>query len=534
MSSMKNAQLVNNKIEIQLTKKDIRRTVPQLHKIKDLTYNKQTEEYKCNNTIENITILHDSGFRLDLNLSREYILSQPNEWRNTEVPNGYNGLWEHQIEALKFIKYHNGRALLSIIMGGGKTATALSYAKMEGITKILVICPSIVKSGWKEEKKQWLEAEVDAQVIAGRSKVKIEKDVVIINYDIIDAHVDNLLKYGFELIIIDECQVIKNNGEKEKHTEDDGTVFYTHSGVRYRACKKIANKTSKIIALSGTPIINRSAEFFNILNILRPNVFRKRSDFLDRYCDPKFDGFAWNYKGCSNERELNRILQHIMFRRSVVRGVTQAILTPIITDDTSIENYENYCTKIDHIPMSDQAKFEKKMIKSYELKKKQVYAFIDNVLENGEKVVVFAIHKKIVNDIQKHYKSVAVKINGEVSPKQKEINKNAFINDPQIKILTANIESAGTGLDGLHKVCSKGVMLEYPYSPKVFDQVTGRLCRINGSAIVNFYCFILRGAPEELFFRILDRKRKAIDKVVDNALTPDELLLIEQMKKYGK
>ena len=60
------------------------------------------------------------------------------------------------------------------------------------------------------------------------------------------------------------------------------------------------------------------------------------------------------------------------------------------------------------------------------------------------------------------------------------INKQKIVKDWQVsknQFLFANMESAGTGIDGLQNVCSNMAIIELPWRPSDLSQVIGRLDR---------------------------------------------------------
>ena len=56
---------------------------------------------------------------------------------------------------------------------------------------------------------------------------------------------------------------------------------------RSKVLGPILTYAKRCVLISGTPMLNRPVEMFNLLNILRPDAFQKFKDFTDRYCDPK-------------------------------------------------------------------------------------------------------------------------------------------------------------------------------------------------------------------------------------------------------
>ena len=70
--------------------------------------------------------------------------------------------------------------------------------------------------------------------------------------------------------------------------------------------------------LTGTPALAKPKDLFNLLHIIRPDIFTNFRDFGFRYCDPKQSRFSrgLDYDGASNLRELHYLLKnYIMIRR---------------------------------------------------------------------------------------------------------------------------------------------------------------------------------------------------------------------------
>ena len=94
--------------------------------------------------------------------------------------------------------------------------------------------------------------------------------------------------------------------------------------------------------LSGTPILAKPVEIYNIIRCVRPDIFDKFTDFSERYCEAKRGPFGWDYTGASNIKELNYILNSIMIRR-LKKDVLKELppkkrqKVPIATDESVIK-----------------------------------------------------------------------------------------------------------------------------------------------------------------------------------------------------
>ena len=78
----------------------------------------------------------------------------------------------------------------------------------------------------------------------------------------------------------------------------------------------ILREMKRIILISGTPMLARPEEIFNLLHIIRPDIFTNFMKFAARYCDPKKSRYGKDYSGACHIRELNYLItKHIMIRR---------------------------------------------------------------------------------------------------------------------------------------------------------------------------------------------------------------------------
>lgn len=77
------------------------------------------------------------------------------------------------------------------------------------------------------------------------------------------------------------------------------------------------SQCKRAIVLSGTPAVSNPHELFNLLKIIRPDIFIDPREFGIRYGNPEYNFFKkdFEYKGSCNEKELNAVLKHHMIRR---------------------------------------------------------------------------------------------------------------------------------------------------------------------------------------------------------------------------
>ena len=103
----------------------------------------------------------------------------------------------------------------------------------------------------------------------------------------------------FKVMIADEAHMLKNWKTR-----------------RVQSLMPILMGAKRVILISGTPIISKPQEIYNLLKILRPDITPPFPDYASRYCDPKPSPYGLDYSGNSCLKELNFLLtSSVMIRR---------------------------------------------------------------------------------------------------------------------------------------------------------------------------------------------------------------------------
>lgn len=137
----------------------------------------------------------------------------------------------------------------------------------------------------------------------------------------------------------------------------------------------------------------------------------------------------------------------------------------------------------------------------------------------GGKMVVFAHYKMTIANIVKRFQRYgAVGYNSEVSDKQKEKNKERFIEDRDCKLIAIQYVSGGKGLDGLQHVSHTALCAEPCRQPRDFHQAIRRLRRRGQRKRVHVLLPIARGTVQVKGFNALLDNDTLINQVVRNAI----------------
>lgn len=455
----------------------------------------------------------------------------------------------YQMDYLYYAINH-GNHVNGSSVGTGKSLSSIFYVEILDLFPCMVVCPASVKSGWLRE---WKEANPNRQVsvISTTSPAEdFDADVLVINYDIlgrrtekngktsIEIRLDGMKKKTFSLVIADEIHFLKNR-----------------KSIRSKTFKKLTGKSSAVIGLTGTLIMNRPAELLNILALIGRLKEIAPDDpyhhyFFERYCNMKETFFGMDLTGASNIKELNDLLTkccyfHVSKRDALkeLPPVTENMIECEITNKKAYKAAEEDLLEFIFKHFKDEERVEKAARAEYlvkmnllkqlslEGKVKAIKKWIEEWLEANEddKLLVFGSHSTILKDIQKFFKNSLLVI-GETTGKKREKVLSDFSSDPSKRLLFANIGCLGTGVDGLQKVCSNMAILELPPRPSDLVQVIGRLERSGQENPVTIQYLLSPETIDQDLWEMLKGKKDVTD-MLNKGFQDDTSLMILQKYK---
>lgn len=235
------------------------------------------------------------------------------------------GMKNYQIESVAFIE-KNRRVILGDEQGLGKSLVGITCIDPPAI----VVCPATLKHNWVNEIAKW-RPELISLVITGGSPPPIPErrraNVFIINYDIVEKHVDWLVKIGAKTLIADEAHYLKNLGARwdsklRMHAPSDS------SPRRAKAFYELHRDIPKLILATGTPVMNRTKELFPLLHLCNKQEWNNQIAFQKRYCGAfekeTPNGVVLDANGRTNSDELHkRITSRYLIRHTKAMVLTE-------------------------------------------------------------------------------------------------------------------------------------------------------------------------------------------------------------------
>ena len=303
------------------------------------------------------------------------------------------------------------------------------------------------------------------------------------------------------------------------------------NSVRTRAAYKLVKNSDDIFGLSGTLAMNRPVEVKQPLIVIKRfnDIFPDVRKFELRYCNAKATEYGWDVKSSNNLIELNSILRHFCYIRREKRDVLKE-LPPVadsyiycdISNKREYRKAENdlidYLSEID-IERAQKAQNAKHLVMLSTLRKlsikgkiKAIEVFLKEWMESneGKKILVFGHHREPLQDLSKRFDSLLLQ--GGTNAKKKQQIKEKFM-ESKVPVLFANLESAGTGMDGLQEVCSNIVFIEFPDRSTDLDQAISRLERMGQQESMNVYYTICKDTIDMHLLDFINSKRKVTEAV---------------------
>ncbi len=209
-------------------------------------------------------------------------------------------LLPYQLDGIAFA-VSAGRAVLADEMGLGKTIQGVGaaelFAREADIKRVLVVCPTSLKSQWRNEIERF--SDRDVQIVAGANAKRgpqyaSDAFFTICNYEQVLKDILHVERTAWDLIILDEGQRIKNWESKTS-----------------RIIKGLRSRFA--LVLSGTPLENRLDDLHSIAAFIDPHQLGPSFRFLHRHQRRDPDGKLLGFKQLDDLRER---LRPILLRRT--------------------------------------------------------------------------------------------------------------------------------------------------------------------------------------------------------------------------
>ncbi|HZG92382.1 MAG TPA: DEAD/DEAH box helicase [Pseudonocardia sp.] len=455
-----------------------------------------------------------------------------------ELPAGFRAelrpYQQRGVSWLAFLARIGLGACLADDMGLGKTVQLLALEAHERaggpLAPTLLLCPMSLVGTWVREAARFAP---DLRVLAHHGPTRhrgpelaeraVAHDLVVTTYATATRDADDLGAVGWHRLVLDEAQAVKNS--RAGHA---------------RAVRRFA--AGHRVALTGTPVENRLAELWSIMDVLNPGLLGTADGFRARFAVPierHDDGEAAGLlRRITRPYVLRRvktdptviddlpekieITQHYRLTReqaSLYRTVVDDMMEKI-ADSEGIERRGNVlaamaklkqvCNHPAHL-LHDGSAIGRRSGKIIRLEE-----ILGEILDEGDRVLCFTqfteFGSMLVPHLSARFDTEVAFLHGGTSARRRDEMVTRFQAGDGPSILLLSLKAGGTGLT--LTAANHVVHLDRWWNPAVENQATDRAFRIGQRRSVQVRKFVCPGTIEERIDEMITRKRALSDLVV--------------------
>jgi SNF2 family DNA or RNA helicase len=398
-------------------------------------------------------------------------------------------------------------------------------AREAGISRVLVVCPTSLKSQWLNEVKRF--SSRTASLVLGGAKDRPEQYAspaffTICNYEQVLRDILSIEQHRWDLIILDEGQRIRN---WEAQTT--------------RVIKSLRSRFA--LVLSGTPMENRLEELFSVMQFVDGRKLGPAFRFFNRYRIQDEKGAVLGYQHLD---ELRERLRPVLLRRTKELVLQQlpprnTEIIHIAPTDEQISLHaahmqivvsitrKKYLTEMDLLRLrqallmcrmtADSTALVDKQHPGYSSKLQALDELFEQMfVDSSRKAVVFSEWTSMLNLIEPLLTRRGirfVRLEGSVPQAKRQQLVQEFQTDPDCRVfLSTNAGSTGLNLQAADTV----VNVDLPWNPAILEQRIARAHRMGQKRPVNVYILVTVRTLEEQMLTTIGQKKELAMAALDS------------------
>jgi len=419
-------------------------------------------------------------------------------------------------------------ACLADDMGLGKTVQVIAYLtlqKDEGRTQksTLLVCPMSIIGNWMRELQRFAPSlRVYVHHGADRSsgnqfdREREQSDLVITSYQTVQRDEDLLSSHSWDCVVLDEAQNIKNHTTKQA-----------------RAVRKLPAESR--IVLTGTPVENRLAELWSIMDFLNPGYLGTAAAFQKQFATP-----IERQHDTTRALALKKIIRPFLLRRvktdrQIISDLPEKMIVkefcPLTKEQVSLYEaaVQDMLEKLS--PLKGVARRGAVLITLMRLKQicnhpslflndgsslatrsgklERLCEVLEEVLENDERALIFTQFASFGEILKPYLETVfsteVLFLHGKTKREDRDGMVTRFAEKKGPKIFILSLKAGGTGLN--LTAANHVFHIDRWWNPAVEDQATDRAFRIGQAKNVEVHLMIAGGTLEEKIDTVLEEKR---------------------------
>ncbi|HWQ92042.1 MAG TPA: DEAD/DEAH box helicase, partial [Clostridia bacterium] len=453
---------------------------------------------------------------------------------NTNLPDGVQAdLRPYQRDGFDFLCHITQMKLGGILaddMGLGKTLQTLSWLAWlkerngKNPKPCLVICPASVLHNWRREANRFVPSMKVLVLESGAARHNLRKqipqhDLIVTNYALLRRDLEELQKFQFRAVILDEAQFIKNPGAQVT-----------------QSVKQL--KSEHRLALTGTPLENRLLDLSSIADFIQPSYLGSQEQFTETY-EPRGENAESAQRIA--RRRLSAKLRPLLLRR-LKKHVAKDLPDRIEQRrdcELGEEQRKLYLAELRRSREQVMKTVAEKGLNKSKIhvlaaltrlrqicchprlvgndsisgKTETLFELLDALSAEGQKVLLFSQFVQMLELLEQECRQRQIPthiLTGQTKDRQEVVN--AFQNDPNASVFLLSLRAAGTGLN--LTTASYVILYDPWWNPAVEAQAIDRSHRIGQTQTVNAYRLISPGTVEEKIWELQQSKAQTIADVL--------------------
>ncbi len=442
---------------------------------------------------------------------------------------------ERGLSWLAFLSSAGLGACLADDMGLGKTVQLLALeavhrAEHPGDPPTLLLCPMSLVGNWQREAAKFTPA-LRVYAHHGRERLRegelagrlAETDLMVTTYATATRDIDELADCEWRRVVLDEAQAVKNSLSQAA-----------------RAVRRL--RAGQRIALTGTPVENRLAELWSLMDFLNPGLLGSAEQFRTRYAIP-----VERHGQAEPAERLRTITRPYLLRRlktdpAIISDLPekieikqycrltteQASLYQSVVDDMmeKIEKSEGIERRGNVLAAMAKLKqvcnhpalllHDRSAVGARSGKVTRLEEILEEVLAEGDKALLFTQFTEFAAMLLPHlaarFGTDIAYLHGGTTKKRRDELVTRFGSGDGPPLFLLSLRAGGTGLN--LTAANHVIHLDRWWNPAVENQATDRAFRIGQKRNVQVRKFICTGTLEEKIDEMIEDKKALANLVI--------------------